>query len=378
MDAPADTSSNPIVPSPTGRYYRPELDVLRFAAFFLVYIQHSIPLEVDSPRWLVALGYSAVFGVPVFFTLSAYLITELLTMEKRSTGTVDVRGFYIRRILRIWPLYFLILGTVFTFSQLYGHTPIHLSELAAYVFFAGNWYAGRHGLMGSGGAALWSISVEEQFYLIWPLFVRFLTRRGLGVACCAAWVSSQIAVFSICLSSNAADHALWTNSLTQLQYLALGAGVSLFLNGSIRAFRSSTRLVMAAAAMLIFYSPRLLLMPKSLVENPPALIIGIELLLSGAATTLLLLGFLGGSLFNCWRPLRYLGKISYGLYVYHMLCIRAVWRAASHFHAEISPLVVGVVGLFLTIAVASVSYHYFEAPFLRMKGRFEVVRSRAV
>jgi peptidoglycan/LPS O-acetylase OafA/YrhL len=378
LGAPADTGSNPIIPSPTGRYYRPELDVLRFVAFFLVYLQHSIPLEADPRRWLVALGYSAVFGVPVFFTLSAYLITELLTKEKIATGTVDVRGFYIRRILRIWPLYFLFLGSIFVFSQLYGHTPIHLSELAAYVFFAGNWYAGWHGLMGSGGAALWSISVEEQFYLLWPLFVHFLTRRRLGIVCCAAWVLSQIAVFSISLRPRSVDPALWTNSLTQLQYLALGAGASLFLQGSIPAFRARRRLAMATTALLIFYLPRLILVPKTLTENPPLLIFSFELLVTGAATTMLLLAFLGGSLFGNCRPLRYLGKISFGLYVYHMLCIRAVWRATSHFHAELSPFVVAVLGLLLTIAVASVSYRYFESPFLRMKGRFEVVRSRAV
>jgi peptidoglycan/LPS O-acetylase OafA/YrhL len=378
LGALAGNGSNQITPSSTGRYYRPELDVLRFVAFFLVYVQHSISLEVDSPRWLVALGYSAVLGVPVFFTLSAYLITELLTMEKRSTGSVDVRSFYIRRILRIWPLYFLILGGVFAFSRLYGHAPISFPELTAYIFFAGNWYAGQHGLMGSGGAALWSISVEEQFYLIWPLLVRFLTRRRLGTVCCVAWVLSQIAVFAICLSSNAADHALWTNSLTQLQYLALGAGASLFPNGSIPVFRSITRLAMAATALLIFYAPTLILVPTSLVENPPPPIIGLELLATGAAATLLLFAFLDSSLFEGWHAFRYLGRISYGLYVYHMLCIRAVWRAALQFHAELSQITAAVLGMVLTIAVASVSYRYFESPFLRIKVRFEAVRSRAL
>src|SRR5580658_4566258 len=100
-------------------FYRPELDVLRFFAFLAVflfhfnhpaefYVQHGIPraIAVGATSFVEA----GVFGVDLFFVLSAYLITELLLREKDLCGSLDVKGFYLRRILRIWPLYFFYIG----------------------------------------------------------------------------------------------------------------------------------------------------------------------------------------------------------------------------------------------------------------------------
>src|SRR5438552_17688903 len=100
-------------------FYRPELDVLRFGAFLLVFIHHGFPLTAaEYAGWgvpgvvaaLLASGARAgALGVDLFFALSAYLITELLLREQRSHGTFSIRAFYVRRILRIWPLYFFAL-----------------------------------------------------------------------------------------------------------------------------------------------------------------------------------------------------------------------------------------------------------------------------
>ena len=100
---PASTSSS--------RYYRPELDVLRFFAFMFVFITHRndlAPIDPAAHPWFHAFTMTGVYGVPVFFLLSAFLITELLERERKLTGRINARAFYIRRILRIWPLYFLV------------------------------------------------------------------------------------------------------------------------------------------------------------------------------------------------------------------------------------------------------------------------------
>lgn len=107
-------------PAPRRRsFYRPELDILRFFAFLAVFLYHfTRPVELyvqhGIPRVIAALGngliQGGVFGVDLFFVLSAYLITELLLREKDECGSLDVRGFYLRRILRIWPLYFFYIG----------------------------------------------------------------------------------------------------------------------------------------------------------------------------------------------------------------------------------------------------------------------------
>jgi peptidoglycan/LPS O-acetylase OafA/YrhL len=339
---------------------------------------HSIPPETGTSRWLVAFSVAAAFGVPVFFTLSAFLITELLTLEKRSKGSLDVKAFYVRRILRIWPLYFLILGSAFSVSWIHYHGLIPVSALVAFLFFMGNWYTGKHGYLSSGAGPLWSISVEEQFYIIWPLFVRVLSRRIMGVMCILAWVGSQIAVILLCLNHVQIATTLWTNSLVQLQYLALGAGVSLLLNGSTPAFRVRTRLLMVILAAIILYAPVFIFIPVPFVDVSSVGSTYPMFLFAGAAVTILLLALLGCSSLESWHVLRYLGKISYGLYVFHGLCLGILERIAFHLHVQPSSFTSAVLGLASTIAVAAVSYRYFESPFLRLKGRFEVVKSRSV
>src|SRR5260221_8487443 len=101
--------------TPQRRFYHPELDCLRFFAFFAVFIFHTLPHEADyySARnipfaaLIASVSRAGSFGVDLFFLLSAYLITELLLREKESFGHVHLKSFYLRRILRIWPLYFL-------------------------------------------------------------------------------------------------------------------------------------------------------------------------------------------------------------------------------------------------------------------------------
>src|SRR5512142_640167 len=101
-------------------FYRPELDALRFFAFLAVFVTHTVPDHMDfyaahhishgAAVVLASVGGSGVFGVSLFFMLSSYLITSLLLKEQQGRGTVDLKAFYLRRILRIWPLYFFALG----------------------------------------------------------------------------------------------------------------------------------------------------------------------------------------------------------------------------------------------------------------------------
>ncbi len=102
------------------RFYHPELDILRFAAFFLIFLHHSIPHVPDFyskmgvgpalTTTLCAMGAAGAFGVELFFLLSAYLVTELMLRERALRGQVDLKSFYLRRSLRIWPLYLFFLA----------------------------------------------------------------------------------------------------------------------------------------------------------------------------------------------------------------------------------------------------------------------------
>ena len=155
-------------------FYRPGLDILRALAFLLVFVAHGLVSELDKPTQLGAIGRAGEFGVCVFFFLSSYLITELLLREKRETNTIHIPAFYVRRILRIWPLYFAMIG-VGCFYGLF--SPAHSVSLAwgaALMLLFTNWYTVGHGYPPGFLFPLWSISLEEQFYLVWPCIVKYL------------------------------------------------------------------------------------------------------------------------------------------------------------------------------------------------------------
>src|SRR5579864_3511176 len=147
------------------RFYRPELDALRFFAFFSVFIFHAAPRTLDfysaagAPAWLsnllISIFGAGAYGVDLFFALSAYLITSLLLRERATTDALDLRGFYLRRILRIWPLYLAFVA----FAAIIGliipsqHLPFHY--VAAYCLLAGNWSYVFYGLPASFAVPLW-------------------------------------------------------------------------------------------------------------------------------------------------------------------------------------------------------------------------------
>ena len=156
-----------------GRYYRPELDVVRFLVFMFVFLHHTVPTDPDSrianvlgsaAPILYAFARACRFGLSLFFVLSAFLICELLIRQRETVGTVGVVQFYIRRILRIWPLYYLGVALGAAFAFLPGGHPSDVVRMGWFAIFMGSWMAVFHGWISNPAGPLWSISVEEQFY----------------------------------------------------------------------------------------------------------------------------------------------------------------------------------------------------------------------
>lgn len=370
-DSRVATAAAQEVPSAksTERFYRPELDILRFVAFGMVFVAHT--------GWAHALLRVGILGVPVFFFLSAFLITDLLLREQKRIGRVSVRRFYIRRILRIWPLYFAVLLVGFVVvNGIVHHSGMSGRDLAWYLLLVGNWRAATHGYLPLGLGLLWSIGVEEQFYLAWPMLLRWLNRRGVLYAAIAMWFGSQLAVAILCLKSVPFQPGIWCNTFAQLQYFALGAATSVLLNGRLPNLPGLIRIEMAVACLFLFLTSLHLL----LVDRPPHIRFVLpSLLLAGVGTELLFFSLFGLKPRRIARPTVYLGKISYGLYVFH-LC---VWTAAEGLVAYLAPAHGGtfvqyLLAIPITAGLAMFSYHFFEMPFLRLKSRFEIIRSRAI
>lgn len=323
--------------------YRPELDALRFCAFLAVFATHAIGDDPASlPRLgalapaIVAVARAGAYGVDVFFCLSAYLITSLLLSERERTGRLNIPAFYMRRILRIWPLYFAALGIFFIADPL---------PLLPFITFTANWWMVFHGHPSHAAAPLWSVSVEEQFYLAWPLLLLFFSPRRAALGMLIVATGARI------LLIGAGPDTFWMHTFVRLDPIACG-----ILLACARApeWRRDTRLLLGGAALL-----SILLVSLTTARNGPSALIGYPVV--ALASALLIAAS------NAARPPRWLvygGKISFGLYVFHEFCLGI-------------PVAIGLpfvtrpfVGLLLTVAVAAVSYRYLERPFLKVKQRF--------
>ncbi len=325
---------------------------------------------------MTAFADACGMGLCLFFTLSAYLIATLLLDERRTTGTVSIPKFYIRRTLRIWPLYLfgLLIGAAFA---LFDHDRQQLTALTWYLFFVGNFYCALFGWHPGVMSSLWSISVEEQFYLVWPWAMRRFTRKGLLVCACVFLLASDAMLMILGWRHADADSAVWANTLVQFQMF--GVGILLALFPKIRLSPGLGRgLALALAGPVLWFAACFAFHPNS--PGPalggPSLIAGYALTAIGCAAVLVGFSAIPPVYMPAWAV--GLGKISYGLYVYHMLSIRIVAETMNRFGVGHFPGDRTAIAFFLNIVLAKLSYAWLEKPFLQLKRRFELVHSRPV
>jgi len=365
-------------------FYRPELDVLRFLAFLAVFICHITlhPAEYYTerhvPSWLsqvnMTISTAGSYGVDLFFVLSSYLITELLIREKEDRGSLDVRSFYIRRILRIWPLYFFFIGVAAVVPFCNPQGQFTARYIIPYLLMLGNWSMVYFGWPNSVAVPLWSVSVEEQFYLFWPPVVARLTRRGIVIAAVAMIVVANLSRVCLLMLHETASQ-LWGNTFAHLDSMAAGTLIATLLRGRAPRIATWTRVciivvalvaIVARAHFVAILPPDTLGWGESLLGWP---------VVAGCCAAIVI-AFIG--LKVRMMPLRYLGKISFGLYVYHLLSIRIAERMLNGGSGLFHTTARVVLSLGLTIAIAATSYSLLEKPFLTLKNRFAHVASRPV
>ena len=367
--------------------------MLRFGAFLAVFFHHALPgfelkhhvgnvvVFLRLEMWVKEAGG---FGVCLFFLLSAYLITELLERERQTIGRIHVGWFYIRRMLRIWPLYFSFLTVAVLFGMLAHSYRVEPARIWAFLLLAGNWYVASTGCGANLIAPLWSISVEEQFYLTWP----WVAKRSKRLLLWSSVILLPLSWLAILVFSHKAslNRGIWVNSFVQFQFFGLGALLALALRGRVPQLKPILRMALVVSGILLWVivSGILPIKDDSLRLSALPLIMGYALVALGCG--LLFLGFLGARM-SFAAPLIYLGKISYGLYVFHMLAIDLAWRIiAPQAHSEIANLgsmwrmgirflSVQTLAISLTVCLAMLSYRFLEYPFLRLKNRFTFVKS---
>ena len=359
------------------RYFRPELDVLRFMAFLAVFLHHTLPQHASHWRtsgwppwfaaWAAAGARAGAFGVDLFFVLSAFLITALLLRERDQQGRVAIGSFYARRALRIWPLYYSFLAlAIWVVPLVIQGNALRPSYAIAFALLAGNWICVIQGYPLSVAAPLWSVSIEEQFYLVWPVVVsaggvRGLRLGGTGLLALASATRLWLAYAGI------KGTGVWCHTVAHLDPIVVGAVLATYLGDSQPRFRPTVRLGLIVIGLSSW-----------LLAARFGSIVGWSTLWSYPATTLggaaMLVGSLGlgvgtsVTLEPVIAGLAYLGRISYGLYVFHLLAVTLSTRLQSgRFHLPVA--------FAITVALAAASYKWLEKPFLRLKSRFTVVPS---
>lgn len=358
------------------RYYRPELDALRLLAFLAVYVHHTV--YNISPIASICGG----FGLSLFFFLSSFLITELLQRERQASGTVQIKAFYLRRALRIWPLYFTFLLFAYIFGLAYPSHGLPITCMLAYTSMAANWYVSAFGFPATFIAYLWSISIEEQFYLLWPAINSKLSRRALLITMLSIPPLSAAAVLVLCANGGIPAQSIWTNSLVEFQFFALGSLTALLLPSRTFWLRAPVRIALVIAAGFSWTAAACTGIDARVATRSITPTLGYWLV--GIGCICLFLTFFDVD--QRWIPawVRYLGKISYGLYVFHQLALEVAeialnripgFDSATHHNAY------GIghflMGLLITGAFAALSYQHLEKPFLRVKERNAVILSRA-
>jgi peptidoglycan/LPS O-acetylase OafA/YrhL len=352
----------PTKPSASRLGYRPELDGLRGVAILLVVLIHA----TGWPR-------GGLLGVDIFFTLSGFLITTLLLEEWQAYGSISLGRFYLRRYFRLFPALAVFIGGYVLFVALVaqGDQPLRLRSAAFGITYLANWVMAFDRPFAEGEIGhLWSLSVEEQFYLLWPvILVAFLKLRlspGKSALLVAAMIVAVVSWRTFLDLSGSSDSRMYFATDTRFDQLLIGCLLAI---GYVRApellERAKRFLVPTAMGAIIFLVWRFL--SRNLVSSWS---FKVGLTVFAAATAIVICACVTNASPALKRVLSAkwlvsLGLISYSLYLWHPAVYTFVTRFTPA--AEWSRFVSIPLEISLSIAAAVASYRLVELPFLRKR-----------
>jgi peptidoglycan/LPS O-acetylase OafA/YrhL len=400
--APITTAAAPTTPVPGRLGYQPALDGVRACAITLVMLFHYPWAQRFYGANPVHGGF---LGVDAFFVLSGFLITTLLLQEHAEHGFISLRRFYARRALRLLPALGVLVLCALVFhivlSPNNANRPGALG-FAGMIFYFANWVEiYRHGALGLFSHT-WSLAIEEQFYLVWPLLLLFMLRRKLSLATMAVLSAVGIAVaaawrayywhthfgprrfvdyyFLLTLhqptETGALDHrtVVWNRfyfgSDTRADALLAGCLTAIVLVWLLPRLGARARMRLSAASGVAFVVCGIIVWRAVVVLSgwlPLWGILALEL-----AVSVLIAGLVAAPRGPLARllalpPLAWLGRRSYAIYLYHPV----VFEYLSRSHVHLPPPISLVFQFAVVFVLAELSYRLVEAPMLRRKRRFE-------
>lgn len=365
----------------TSKKYFENLDASRFFAFIIVFLAHTFVTsspEIKSSnifQFVYGWGKIGMLGLEYFFVLSSFLISWIILEEKEKTNSFNIKNFLIRRTLRVWPLYFLIVFIGVFLSYIAQANTIELSPIPSFEYFGLfiiNFYIIENGTNFLFFLVfLWSISIEEQFYLLWSFVMKFLKISLL-------WLSILLIIISIVFRIIYIDESLqlYFNTISALGNFGIG-GITAYLafyNKSL--FRKIINL--KKIHNIIIYIILLL----SIVFFHQLNEIKIFAIFSRLYFSILFALYIIEQSYGQHRVfepgksiiLNYLGKISYGLYCFHGVVITILIKLLEQLHFTETYwhvfLLYPPIILVFSILFAHISFKYFENYFLKLKAKF--------
>lgn len=359
----------------TKNIYFSNLDAWRFFSFLGVFITHTLLAPIPSfgfKGFLFSIATLDCLMVPFFFTLSSFLITYRLLQEKEITGKINIIKFYRNRILRIWPPYFLLIITCFVFIPLVnaalGIPQPNLPAISPFLFFYANFYIIAHGSAFTFSLViLWSISIEEQFYLVWCWLLKFIELKWFYFFLAVVFAGSILFSYSYIFIAHHPATDLTIHSFFILQNFCTGAAIAYTCSRKKKIFA-----LLEKTPAIIFILPYLILIFSNYFIK--------EIITCNVIKTICYSIIIYDQTFNTKRIfnagkipfINYLGKISYGLYLYHAVVFVVLQKQLHLFNYSgqyflSTNLWHMTIAFIITFLISHLSYKFIETKFLALK-----------
>ncbi len=375
----------------TDKIFFPHLDPLRFVAAFMIIVAHAFEgwrgwfgpnkillasngVDFNNFGTIVIRFISNLnIGVDIFFLISGFLITFILIKEKDKLGYISLKKFYIRRLLRIWPLYFFLIAIAPFLVKWLESTPN--PDYLSTIFFYNNFHSITDNNWTFPFAHFWSICVEEHFYIFWPLVIAFTPKKYLPSVFAVIIFISISFKFIVMMYLDNKWYQLYLNTLCRIDVMIIGAFMAYF--HSIKNFKLNVPFIIRMLTYLLFIG--LLFFDEFNDYSTTFAALFKKYTYIGLFGFAFLLYNFNSKSFLRFKPnsiIHYFGKTSYGIYMYgNIILLIIIKKIIIHFGLY-NPYYYWLIIITTSIIVPIISYELLEKPFLKLKNKFSNISTK--
>jgi len=346
------------------------LDGLRFFSILAVVWHHSV--EDVNFLQVLNMGY---LGVDLFFVISGFLIVTLLLREREKTKSISLKMFYMRRSLRIFPLYYgFIIAMAFYYLFVNSHSEFgneFIKDLPIYLFYLTNFIP-------VGMTIMWSLASEEQFYLIWPFFEKYFKNKILKILIVLIIINQVINFYG--------EEIFYSIGLSHLSELSIiQTTFTPILLGVLLAHVLHKKLLPDLFYILIIHKYQALVWLSCIIalcsfttgDIAGLTRLSIQILMMLLVASVVINDNTILSRILTFKPIERIGKISYGVYIFHIYAIVVAERILDGLGYD-NNLLLFILSFIIVVVASEFSYRYYEMPFLKLKEKFSIINTKHI